>query len=67
VGFAGKHAPLAVFVIANRQRALGNILHDAGHRNLWCDKCRYGLLMTEATHYRQTSRRQKKLHRTPSA
>jgi fatty acid desaturase len=27
-------APLAVLVIANRQRALGNILHDAGHRNL---------------------------------
>lgn len=26
--------PLAVLVIANRQRALGNILHDAGHRNL---------------------------------
>lgn len=25
---------LAVLVIANRQRALGNILHDAGHRNL---------------------------------
>jgi fatty acid desaturase len=30
-------APLAVCVIANRQRALGNILHDAGHRNLWRD------------------------------
>jgi len=30
--------PLAVVVIANRQRALGNILHDAGHRNLWRDK-----------------------------
>ena len=27
-------APMAVLVIANRQRALGNILHDAGHRNL---------------------------------
>ena len=27
-------APLAVCIIANRQRALGNILHDAGHRNL---------------------------------
>lgn len=27
-------SPLAVVVIANRQRALGNILHDAGHRNL---------------------------------
>jgi fatty acid desaturase len=27
-------APLAIVLIANRQRALGNILHDAGHRNL---------------------------------
>lgn len=27
-------APVAVVVVANRQRALGNILHDAGHRNL---------------------------------
>ncbi|WP_298236566.1 fatty acid desaturase [uncultured Azohydromonas sp.] len=27
-------APLALVVIANRQRALGNILHDAAHRNL---------------------------------
>jgi len=27
-------APCAVLVIANRQRSLGNILHDAGHRNL---------------------------------
>lgn len=27
-------APLAIIIIANRQRALGNILHDAGHRNL---------------------------------
>lgn len=26
--------PLAIVVIANRQRALGNILHDAAHRNL---------------------------------
>lgn len=26
--------PFAIVVIANRQRALGNILHDAGHRNL---------------------------------
>lgn len=26
--------PVAVCVIANRQRALGNILHDAAHRNL---------------------------------
>lgn len=28
-------APLAALLIANRQRALGNILHDAGHRNLY--------------------------------
>ena len=27
-------APLSLVVLANRQRALGNILHDAGHRNL---------------------------------
>ncbi|MBS3997411.1 MAG: fatty acid desaturase [Hydrogenophaga sp.] len=26
---------LAVLVIGNRQRALGNVLHDAGHGNLW--------------------------------
>lgn len=26
--------PLALVLIGNRQRALGNILHDAGHRNL---------------------------------
>lgn len=26
--------PIALIVVANRQRALGNILHDAGHRNL---------------------------------
>lgn len=26
--------PLAIVLIGNRQRALGNILHDAGHRNL---------------------------------
>ena len=25
----------ALFVIANRQRALGNLLHEAGHRNLY--------------------------------
>jgi fatty acid desaturase len=31
-------APLAICVIANRQRALGNILHDAGHRNLCRDR-----------------------------
>lgn len=27
-------APVAVLVIANRQRSLGNILHDAGHHNI---------------------------------
>jgi fatty acid desaturase len=32
--WGGLVAPVAVCVIANRQRALGNILHDAGHRNL---------------------------------
>ena len=37
-------APLAVCLIANRQRALGNILHDAGHRNLWRDRMRNDLL-----------------------
>jgi fatty acid desaturase len=37
-------APLAVCVIANRQRALGNILHDAGHRNLWRDRFRNDLM-----------------------
>lgn len=26
--------PLAILVIGNRQRALGNVLHDAAHRNL---------------------------------
>lgn len=31
-------APLVVLVMSNRQRALGNILHDAGHRNIWRDK-----------------------------
>lgn len=30
--------PLSVLVISNRQRALGNILHDAGHRNIWRNK-----------------------------
>jgi fatty acid desaturase len=37
-------APLAVVLIANRQRALGNILHDAGHRNLWRDRRRNDLV-----------------------
>lgn len=27
-------APLALLILGNRQRALGNILHDAAHRNL---------------------------------
>lgn len=31
-------APLSMLVISNRQRALGNILHDAGHRNIWRNK-----------------------------
>jgi fatty acid desaturase len=35
--------PLAVLVIANRQRALGNILHDAGHRNLCRNRFRNDL------------------------
>ena len=37
VWLSGWLAPLALCLIANRQRALGNILHDAGHRNLWRD------------------------------
>lgn len=37
-------APLSVLVISNRQRALGNILHDAGHRNIWREKDRNDLL-----------------------
>jgi len=37
-------APLAVVLIANRQRALGNLLHDAGHRNLWRDRRRNDLV-----------------------
>lgn len=44
VALSSWFAPLAVLVIANRQRALGNILHDAGHRNLWRDKCRNDLM-----------------------
>jgi fatty acid desaturase len=34
VFFEGWLAPFGVILIAHRQRALGNILHDAGHRNL---------------------------------
>lgn len=37
-------APLAVLVLANRQRALGNILHDAGHRNTWREKAKNDLI-----------------------
>lgn len=37
-------APLAVLVLANRQRALGNILHDAGHRNIWREKAKNDLI-----------------------
>lgn len=40
-------APAAIVIIANRQRALGNILHDAGHRNLCRDK-RWNDLMARA-------------------
>jgi len=56
-------APLAVVLIANRQRALGNILHDAGHRNLWRDRRRNDLmarlfiaplLFASLTRYRET-------------
>ncbi|WP_081466416.1 fatty acid desaturase [Collimonas fungivorans] len=33
---AGSYAvPVAIIVVANRQRAMGNLLHDAGHRNLF--------------------------------
>lgn len=56
-------APLALVVIGNRQRALGNILHDAGHRNL-CRDSRINdalaralvapLLFTSLTRYRET-------------
>lgn len=56
-------APLSVLVIANRQRALGNILHDAGHRNIWRDKARNDfvaralvapLLFASLSRYRET-------------
>lgn len=56
-------APLAVVLIGNRQRALGNILHDAGHRNLWRDRRRNDwvarlfiapLLFASLTRYRET-------------
>jgi fatty acid desaturase len=53
---------LAVFIIPNRQRALGNILHDAGHRNLWKNRSLNDLmariliaplLFTSLTSYRE--------------
>lgn len=31
-------SPLALLILGNRQRALGNILHDAAHRNLTRDR-----------------------------
>ena len=55
--------PLAVLVLANRQRALGNILHDAGHRNIWREKAKNDviaralvapLLFSSLTRYRET-------------
>jgi len=55
--------PLAVVLISNRQRALGNILHDAGHRNMWRDRRRNDLvarlfiapvLFASLTRYRKT-------------
>lgn len=39
--------PVALLLIANRQRALGNILHDAGHRNL-CRSRRWNDLIAGA-------------------
>ena len=39
--------PAAVVIIANRQRALGNILHDAGHCNL-CRNRQWNDLMARA-------------------
>jgi fatty acid desaturase len=54
---------LSVLVISNRQRALGNILHDAGHRNIWRDKDRNDivacalvapLLFASLSRYRET-------------
>jgi fatty acid desaturase len=56
-------APVSVLLIANRQRALGNILHDAGHRNIWRDKERNDvvaralvapLLFASLSRYRET-------------
>lgn len=40
-------SPLALLVLGNRQRALGNILHDAAHRNLTRDR-RLNDLLTRA-------------------
>jgi fatty acid desaturase len=56
-------APLSVLVISNRQRALGNILHDAGHRNICRNKHRNDfiarvlvapLLFASLSRYRET-------------
>ncbi len=38
VASGGWLTPVALVVIGNRQRALGNILHDAAHRNLCRDR-----------------------------
>ena len=38
--------PLALLLLGNRQRALGNLLHDAGHRNL----CRHHLINDGLAH-----------------
>ena len=39
--------PLVLLVLGNRQRALGNVLHDAAHRNLTRDR-QFNDLMTRA-------------------
>ena len=40
-------SPFALLVLGNRQRALGNILHDAAHRNVTRDR-RVNDLVTRA-------------------
>ena len=61
VAGGGGWIPLALLLIGNRQRALGNILHDAGHRNLsrdaWANDCVANmliapLLFASLSHYR---------------
>lgn len=56
-----RFTPFAIVLTGNRQRALGNILHDAGHRNLsrttWINDVIANLflappLLTSLTHYR---------------